>query len=223
MKVLNPANEEAAIIERLQHDRSTRNHLIPCEIVRSDPTLLVMPSVPDIDGPIRRAESPLMKFCTILKVFHQIAEVRSIHTSHVPVCSHTGDRVSITYILSTSHTSYAPFHFLRALLTVVRTPQDLCFGNVLAAGDKTEKEHPQTKAGRVYIIDFDRSRQLERGPGRQPAIELPSTQYKPPLQMKAFDPYSWDVYCMGRLFQKLTKVNLPSLTFGGRHTSSRLE
>ena len=123
MKVLNPANEEAAIIDRLQHDRSTRNHLIPCEIVRSDPTLLVMPSVPDIDGPIRRAESPLMKFCTILKVFHQIAEVRSIHTSHVPVCSHTGDRVSITYILSTSHTSYAPFHFLRALLTVVRTPR----------------------------------------------------------------------------------------------------
>ena len=91
--------------------------------------------------------------------------------------------------------------------------QDLCFGNVVAAVDETEEEHPRTKAGRVYIIDFDRSRQLELGPGRQPAVALPSTQFKPPLQMKAFDPYSWDVYCMGKLFEQLTKVSFPSFAF----------
>ena len=84
---------------------------------------------------------------------------------------------------------------------------------MLVALDRNERANPRTKAGRLYIIDFDRSRKLELGPGRQHAIELPSTQYEPPLQMKAFDPYSWDVYCMGKLFERLTTVRLPSLIF----------
>ena len=84
----------------------------------------------------------------------------------------------------------------------------------MAAAPLTEKEHPQTKAGRVYIIDFDRSRQLELGPGRQPPIELPSTRRKHPLKMQSFDPYSWDVYCMGKLFEELSMVSLRPLVFG---------
>ena len=83
----------------------------------------------------------------------------------------------------------------------------------MTAIDRTEKDHPRAKAGRVYIIDFDRSRQLELGPGHQSAIELPSTQCEPPLQMKSFDPYAWDVYCMGKLFEWLTEVRLYSLSF----------
>ena len=148
-------------------------------------------------------------------MFHQIAEVRTIHTSYILTSTypHTDDRESITYMGFALRTWYAPSRASRLLFTVVSTTQDLCFGNVVAAVDETEKEHPQTKAGRVYIIDFDRSRQLELGPGRQPAVVLPLTQYKPPLQMKAFDPYSWDVYCMGKLFEQLTKVGLPSLVF----------
>ena len=90
--------------------------------------------------------------------------------------------------------------------------QDLCYGNVMAALEDTEKEYPRTKAGRVYIIDFDRSRQLDLGQGRQSPVELPSTQYKHPLQMTSFDPYSWDVYCMGKLFERLTNVCLVSLS-----------
>ena len=104
-------------------------------------------------------------------------------------------------------------HFPAAVSNRCRAMQDLCFGNVVAIVDETEEEHPRTKVGRVYIIDFDRSRQLELGPGRQPAVALPSTQFKPPLQMKAFDPYSWDVYCMGKLFEQLTKVSFPSFAF----------
>ncbi|KAM5541240.1 hypothetical protein V8D89_005169 [Ganoderma adspersum] len=170
VKVLDPANEEEAIINRLQHDASPRNHLIPCELIRSDRSLLAMPYVHDVDRPIRLHSGPFMRLCALLKVFHQIAEgVDHLH----------GLRIA---------------HI------------DLCFGNVMAAVDETEEEHPLgTEAGRVYIIDFDRSRQLELGPGRQPPIELPSTQFKPPLQMKAFDPYSWDVYCMGKLFEQLTE------------------
>ena len=84
----------------------------------------------------------------------------------------------------------------------------------MAALKDTEEKYPQTKAGRVYIIDFDRSRQLALGPGRQSPIELQSTQYKHPLQMTSFDPYSWDVYCMGMLFQRLMNVSLLSLVSG---------
>ncbi|KAM5541292.1 hypothetical protein V8D89_005221 [Ganoderma adspersum] len=168
IKLLNPATEEAAIVDRLQHDTSTRNHLVPCEIIRSDRTLLVMPYVPRVDQPIRREKDPLKRLRVLLKVFHQIAEgVEHLHS------------LRIAHI-------------------------DLCYCNVMVALKDTEEKYPQTKAGRVYIIDFDRSRQLALGPGRQPAIELPSTQYQHPLQMTSFDPYSWDVYCMGMLFQRLT-------------------
>ncbi|KAM5541282.1 hypothetical protein V8D89_005211 [Ganoderma adspersum] len=167
VKVLNSANEEEAIVDRLQHDTSTKNHLVPCEIIRSDRTFLVMPYVPRVDQPIRREKDPLKRLHVLLKVFHQIAEgVEHLHS------------LRIAHI-------------------------DLCYGNVMAALKDTEEKYPQTKAGRVYIIDFDRSRQLALGHGRQPAIELPSTQYQHPLQMTSFDPYSWDVYCMGMLFQRL--------------------
>ncbi|PIL34760.1 hypothetical protein GSI_02547 [Ganoderma sinense ZZ0214-1] len=67
VKVLDPASEEEAIIERLQRGTSTRNHLVPCEIIRSDCTLLVMP-------PILREKNPFRMLCVMLKVFHQIAE-----------------------------------------------------------------------------------------------------------------------------------------------------
>ena len=100
------------------------------------------------------------------------------------------------------------FSFLQAILIVETTTQDLCSSNVMAATSLIENEHPRTKAGRVYIIDFDRSRRLELDPGRQPAIELPSTQCKPPLQLKRFDPYSWDMYCMGEVFEHL--ITMPS-------------
>ncbi|PIL34764.1 hypothetical protein GSI_02551 [Ganoderma sinense ZZ0214-1] len=168
VKILDPASEEEAIVDRLQRDTSSRNHLIPCEIIRADRTLLVMPYVFRVDRPIRRERDPVKRLLVLLKVFHQIAEgvdhLHGLHIAHI----------------------------------------DLCYGNVMAALEDSERAHPRTKAGRVYIIDFDRSRQLELGPGRQPAIELPSTQYKPPLHMKSFDPYSWDVYCMGNLFERLT-------------------
>nr|VWO95359.1 Cytochrome P450 monooxygenase CYP52X1 [Ganoderma boninense] len=174
VKVLSPASEEEAIISRLQHDRSARNHLIPCEIIPSDPALLLMPSVCNIAWPMRRERNFFIKLCTLLKVFRQIAEgidhLHSLRIAHL----------------------------------------DMCFGNVMIAAPHVEREHPRTKAGRVYIIDFDRSRQLDLGPGLHPPIELPSTQYEPPLQMKTFDPYSWDVYCMGRLFEHLTEVSIPS-------------
>nr|VWO97437.1 Protein kinase domain-containing protein [Ganoderma boninense] len=120
VKVLSPASEEEAVITRLQRDRSSRNHLTPCEIIRSDPTLLLMPAVCNVAWPMRRERSFFIKLCTILKVFRQIAEgidhLHSLRIAHL----------------------------------------DMCFGNVMIAAPHVEREHPGTKAGRVYIIDFDR-------------------------------------------------------------------
>ena len=64
----------------------------------------------------------------------------------------------------------------------------------------------ELEAGKVYIIDFDRSRRFELGPGSQTAVDLPATGQHAPLDMKRFDPYSWDVYCVGKVFERIAKV-----------------
>ena len=110
VKVLSPASEEEAVITRLQRDRSSRNHPTPCEIIRSDPALLLMPSVCNVAWPMRRESDFFIKLCTLLKVFRQIAEVRTIRTVAISTCSHAADRESTTCTVFASHTSYAPPH-----------------------------------------------------------------------------------------------------------------
>ena len=82
----------------------------------------------------------------------------------------------------------------------------MCNGQLIAARERDAVVHPNIEPGKVYIIDYGASRRLELGPGRQPAVELPETQCKPPLGMKRFDPYSWDVYCTGVLFKTFVEV-----------------
>ena len=57
------------------------------------------------------------------------------------------------------------------------------------------------------MIDFGTSRQLTLGPGVHNAITLPPTQIPPPNGLKHFDPYSWDVYCLGYVFEDLMEVS----------------
>ncbi|KAI0325206.1 hypothetical protein GY45DRAFT_1330626 [Cubamyces sp. BRFM 1775] len=80
---------------------------------------------------------------------------------------------------------------------------DICPNNVLAALDEHVSEHPNRGLAceRTYIIDFDTSRQLALGPGDQHAITLPPTQVPPPDDLTCFDPYSWDIYCLGRVYE----------------------
>ena len=81
-------------------------------------------------------------------------------------------------------------------------------GQVLIATEREVVFHKQVEAGKIYIIDFDTSKRFERGPGHQHAIDMPECAYKPPLGMTRFDPYSWDVYCTGMLFEYISKVAL---------------
>ncbi|RPD58314.1 hypothetical protein L226DRAFT_561547 [Lentinus tigrinus ALCF2SS1-7] len=82
---------------------------------------------------------------------------------------------------------------------------DMYDGQVLVADERLAGVHKKLEAGKVYIIDFDASKRLERGPGHQHAIELPRCNCKPPLDMTRFDPYSWDVYCTGKMFDHTVK------------------
>ncbi|KAH9896640.1 hypothetical protein C8Q73DRAFT_686397 [Cubamyces lactineus] len=83
---------------------------------------------------------------------------------------------------------------------------DLCFGNVGGALPSPAAYHSALRLGRVYIYDFNSSRQFTRGPGSQPAITLPETQTPPPHGMTHFDPYSWDIYCLGILLNELIDI-----------------
>ncbi|KAL1943191.1 hypothetical protein VTO73DRAFT_4266 [Trametes versicolor] len=82
---------------------------------------------------------------------------------------------------------------------------DMCPDNVVAANRHHVSVNSSAIAERLYIIDFDSSRQFTLGPGVQRAITLPETQIQPPNGLKHFDPYSWDVYCTGRTLERIVK------------------
>ncbi|KAM5541277.1 hypothetical protein V8D89_005206 [Ganoderma adspersum] len=82
---------------------------------------------------------------------------------------------------------------------------DLFTPNVVGATEADAKRDPRLKAGRVYLIDFETCRQFEHGPGAQTAVPLPNTHVIPPLKMKTFDPFSWDVYCLGETLDGIVR------------------
>ena len=85
--------------------------------------------------------------------------------------------------------------------------QDVCHDNFVVAVSEDAEAHPAVAPRRTYLIDFDTSRQLTLGPGVHSAITLPPTQITPPSGLKHFDPYSWDVYCLGHVFEDLMEVS----------------
>nr|VWO99428.1 Tyrosine-protein phosphatase YVH1 [Ganoderma boninense] len=85
---------------------------------------------------------------------------------------------------------------------------DIFTPNIVAATEEDAKRDARLSAGRVYLIDFESSRQFECGPGLQTAVPLPDTHIIPPLGMTTFDPFSWDVYCLGLTFEGMIEVGL---------------
>ncbi|KAI0751754.1 hypothetical protein C8Q80DRAFT_595434 [Daedaleopsis nitida] len=80
---------------------------------------------------------------------------------------------------------------------------DFVTDNLLLASHWAVEYHKNLpfEMGKIYIMDFGESQQYELGPGRQPAIKLPPSHITPPNGMTHFDPYSWDVLCVGHAFQ----------------------
>ncbi|RDX46417.1 hypothetical protein OH76DRAFT_1406924 [Lentinus brumalis] len=76
---------------------------------------------------------------------------------------------------------------------------DLRFDNLVLTQRWDVEYHKDLELGKVYIIDFSESRQLPLGPRQQPPIDLPQSIIPKPLDMQRFDPYSFDVYCIGRV------------------------
>ncbi|KAM5541235.1 hypothetical protein V8D89_005164 [Ganoderma adspersum] len=83
---------------------------------------------------------------------------------------------------------------------------DICPGNLLAATSREADVDGRLLAGKVYIIDFDRSQRLAHRPGAQGPVLLPPAQYAPPPGVARLDPYSWDVYCAGRVLETFLKA-----------------
>ncbi|PIL34768.1 hypothetical protein GSI_02555 [Ganoderma sinense ZZ0214-1] len=163
VKVLDPTTEECSINERLQNNLSSPNHGLPCEVIPSEPRLLVMPFVGGLNS-INYMNRPTSFF---LDVYYQIIEgVEYLH------------RLQIAHL-------------------------DICFGNIASASPYQASTDARLVAGKVYLIDFHTSRQLALGPGLQPPIVLPPSQVDKPLDVTTLDPYSFDVYCAGKVMQRV--------------------
>ncbi|KAH9886761.1 hypothetical protein C8Q73DRAFT_748913 [Cubamyces lactineus] len=88
---------------------------------------------------------------------------------------------------------------------------DICPGNVVAAARNIGQRYPDVEPGKAYLIDFGSSLQFTLGPGSQPAIVLPPSQFRLEYDITYFDPYSWDVYCAALTMQRTME------TYYGRH------
>lgn len=82
----------------------------------------------------------------------------------------------------------------------------MCPDNTLSSSYYHTREFKNMVANRLYIIDFNSSKQFALGPGEQRAITLPPTQIPPPNDLRHFDPYSWDMYCVGRTLEWIVEV-----------------
>ena len=100
------------------------------------------------------------------------------------------------------------FQLIEAHVVHESAVKDLCTGNILVGFDEDALHDRRVEAGTIYLIDFQMSRQLELPPGQQPAILLSATQVPPPNGIKHFDPYSWDIYCLGDVFRRRLKVRV---------------
>ena len=92
-------------------------------------------------------------------------------------------------------------------------PQDFFHENLVIASPRAvERDDTHTLVPwRVYIIDFEYARLLEHGPGCQGAVELPNTIWPRPREGAShFDPYAWDMLCVGRAFEVMLRVSCPS-------------
>ncbi|KAI0746346.1 hypothetical protein C8Q80DRAFT_767529 [Daedaleopsis nitida] len=80
--------------------------------------------------------------------------------------------------------------------------------------------HKGVELNKIYIIDYGESLQLELGPGQQPAVDLPPSQIPKPDGITRLDPYSWDMYCVGLVFQSLAE---DTFKCNGQSTPKRLK
>ncbi|KAI0357918.1 hypothetical protein OH77DRAFT_1450552 [Trametes cingulata] len=151
----------------------------------------------DIDNP-RNHTIP----CKIVRTGHPVLVMPCLSFLHPNILVKSRHR-PLSWLIRAFHELTEGVEYLHSLHIA---HLDLCKGNVILASQGRAALHEEIIDRRLYIIDFDTSRQFELGPGRQPAITLPQTQVPPPDGLTTFDPYSWDIYCLGDLLQRFTEV-----------------
>ncbi len=78
---------------------------------------------------------------------------------------------------------------------------------MLTATSYEATRHAHVKAETIYLIDFGSSRLLTLGPGEEGPIELPPSAIPKFEDQPVFDPYAWDMYCVGILFKDPLQVS----------------
>ncbi|TBU21686.1 hypothetical protein BD311DRAFT_706701 [Dichomitus squalens] len=89
VKIVDPSTEEANILDSLQRDIACpASHVVPCDVVRSDKLLAIMPCLASIQVLLIN----LKKLSNVLDVFDQLLEgVAYLHDrgiAHMDLCSH---------------------------------------------------------------------------------------------------------------------------------------
>ncbi len=213
VKITVPGSEEADIYDLLRRRGLTSStHTLSVFVLRSEdrPPVIVLPYVSDLTSRYPEAE----ELPDTLRHFAQILEVRTSRYNSVP-------RTDVAYLWLTGRGESTPTAHcsLGIALTNKRlrehfsdhkfTLQDICMGNMLLAHPLDLEFHEQLELDKIYLIDFGGAMQLGLGPGHQPAIDLPGSQIrKPNPSMERFDPYAWDMYCVGITFDTLARVSL---------------
>ena len=206
VKIVAPEYPEADMYEELLKDRNPRNPTLPVEVLDKETRpILLMPCVSDTyDLELRQWSTSkyLQLFLQIVQVRHVLSRDRAPTDTTYPDNSYTGCRISArsergSWRRSPMCTYKAP--------RVLTDTQDICTGNIVVVTERDAQLHKQLTAGRIYFIDFETSRRLSLPPGKQHALPLPEAQYRRRLKdLTHFDPYSWDIYCLGRLFGYLS-------------------
>nr|VWO99426.1 CAMK/CAMKL/KIN4 protein kinase [Ganoderma boninense] len=105
-----------------------------------------------------------------------------------------------SFILDIYHQIIEGIEYLHRLQIV---HLDIRFENIASVLEYQASTDARLVPGKLYLIDFGQSRQLALGPGCQPAIVLPARQEDKPLELTTFDPYSFDIYCVGKVMQSM--------------------
>ena len=92
--------------------------------------------------------------------------------------------------------------------------QDVSDSNILANERPGIIQSSTSPSATIYYIDFEAARILPSGPGSGIRINdfysAGGGKYIPPEGVDALDPYAYDVYCLGMLYDAIFGVSYSS-------------
>lgn len=89
--------------------------------------------------------------------------------------------------------------------------QDVSDSNIVTSERLDSSQHATSPSATIYYIDFEATRIFPSGPGTGIRINdfysAGGGKYIPPEGVDALDPYAYDVYCLGVLYDAIFRVS----------------